>query len=224
MACRATHAAPLELRAPRCELVLAAAAPARRRADDRPAARRPAPSQESELTPTGANLLDGRYAVFGYVTQGSELLKEMQARHAGGRPSLDAAGCVPATAVWTHGQRVLPARFWPWQRPDADSGTCSRLFRGCRWATRLRAPRSWLARRTLCCPSEWTAPRAPLPTPLARALILGEEQTPAIPATFLRHLKRRPASSCGNRPLAGPPASGIMPAIFIPPPPLPLPP
>ncbi|KAL4447585.1 hypothetical protein ABPG75_004804 [Micractinium tetrahymenae] len=34
--------------------------------------------KESELTPTGANLLDGRYAVFGYVTQGSELLKEMQ--------------------------------------------------------------------------------------------------------------------------------------------------
>lgn len=34
--------------------------------------------QESELTPTGANLLDGRYAVFGYVTEGSQLLKEMQ--------------------------------------------------------------------------------------------------------------------------------------------------
>jgi cyclophilin family peptidyl-prolyl cis-trans isomerase len=36
------------------------------------------PPQESELTPTGANLLDGRYAVFGYVTEGSSLLKEMQ--------------------------------------------------------------------------------------------------------------------------------------------------
>lgn len=34
--------------------------------------------KESELTPTGSNLLDGRYAVFGYVTQGAELLKEMQ--------------------------------------------------------------------------------------------------------------------------------------------------
>jgi cyclophilin family peptidyl-prolyl cis-trans isomerase len=34
--------------------------------------------KESELTPTGSNLLDGRYAVFGYITQGSELLKEMQ--------------------------------------------------------------------------------------------------------------------------------------------------
>ncbi|EFN59625.1 hypothetical protein CHLNCDRAFT_33486 [Chlorella variabilis] len=34
--------------------------------------------KESELTPTGANLLDGRYGVFGYVTEGSQLLKEMQ--------------------------------------------------------------------------------------------------------------------------------------------------
>jgi len=30
--------------------------------------------KESELTPTGSNLLDGRYAVFGYITQGQELL------------------------------------------------------------------------------------------------------------------------------------------------------
>lgn len=34
--------------------------------------------QESELTPTGSNLLDGRYAVFGYITEGAQLLKEMQ--------------------------------------------------------------------------------------------------------------------------------------------------
>lgn len=34
--------------------------------------------KESELTPTGANLLDGRYAVFGYVVDGAPLLKEMQ--------------------------------------------------------------------------------------------------------------------------------------------------
>ena len=34
--------------------------------------------KESELTPTGSNLLDGRYAVFGYVTQGADLLKEVQ--------------------------------------------------------------------------------------------------------------------------------------------------
>ena len=33
--------------------------------------------QESELTPTGANLLDGRYAVFGYTVEGSELLQEL---------------------------------------------------------------------------------------------------------------------------------------------------
>lgn len=35
--------------------------------------------QESELTPTGANLLDGRYAVFGYVVDGADLLQECQA-------------------------------------------------------------------------------------------------------------------------------------------------
>lgn len=34
--------------------------------------------KESELTPTGANLLDGRYAVFGYVTEGTQILKEVQ--------------------------------------------------------------------------------------------------------------------------------------------------
>jgi cyclophilin family peptidyl-prolyl cis-trans isomerase len=34
--------------------------------------------KESELTPTGSNLLDGRYAVLGYITEGSELLKEIQ--------------------------------------------------------------------------------------------------------------------------------------------------
>lgn len=34
--------------------------------------------KESELTPTGANVLDGRYAVFGYVTEGANLLKEIQ--------------------------------------------------------------------------------------------------------------------------------------------------
>ncbi|DBA94987.1 TPA: Peptidyl-prolyl cis-trans isomerase, chloroplastic [Trebouxia sp. C0004] len=34
--------------------------------------------KESELTPTGANLLDGRYAVFGYVVDGADLLQECQ--------------------------------------------------------------------------------------------------------------------------------------------------
>lgn len=37
-------------------------------------------AQESELTPSGANLLDGRYAVFGYVVEGQELLQQLQAR------------------------------------------------------------------------------------------------------------------------------------------------
>jgi peptidylprolyl isomerase len=30
--------------------------------------------KESELTPSGANLLDGRYAVFGYVVDGQDAL------------------------------------------------------------------------------------------------------------------------------------------------------
>lgn len=36
--------------------------------------------KESELTPSGANLLDGRYAVFGYVVQGQEDLGSMKVR------------------------------------------------------------------------------------------------------------------------------------------------
>jgi cyclophilin family peptidyl-prolyl cis-trans isomerase len=34
--------------------------------------------KESELTPTGSNLLDGRYAVFGYVTQNQDSLGLMK--------------------------------------------------------------------------------------------------------------------------------------------------
>merc|ERR1711879_136236 len=32
--------------------------------------------KESEPTPSGANLLDGRYSVFGYITQGQDLLND----------------------------------------------------------------------------------------------------------------------------------------------------
>jgi cyclophilin family peptidyl-prolyl cis-trans isomerase len=35
--------------------------------------------KESELTPSGTNILDGRYAVFGYVVEGQELLREIKA-------------------------------------------------------------------------------------------------------------------------------------------------
>ena len=35
--------------------------------------------KESELTPSGTNILDGRYAVFGYVIEGQELLREVKA-------------------------------------------------------------------------------------------------------------------------------------------------
>lgn len=34
--------------------------------------------KESELTPTGANLLDGRYAVFGYIVEGQDAIKEFK--------------------------------------------------------------------------------------------------------------------------------------------------
>lgn len=34
--------------------------------------------KESELTPTGANLLDGRFAVFGYVTEDQDAVGYMQ--------------------------------------------------------------------------------------------------------------------------------------------------
>lgn len=36
--------------------------------------------KESELTPSGANLLDGRYAVFGYITEGQDLLTDCSVR------------------------------------------------------------------------------------------------------------------------------------------------
>lgn len=32
--------------------------------------------KESELTPSGTNILDGRYGVFGYVVEGQDLLKD----------------------------------------------------------------------------------------------------------------------------------------------------
>ena len=34
---------------------------------------------EPELTPAGRNLLDGRYAVFGYLTKGQEVLDKLKA-------------------------------------------------------------------------------------------------------------------------------------------------
>mmetsp|Transcript_31834 Transcript_31834/g.89187 ORF Transcript_31834/g.89187 Transcript_31834/m.89187 type:complete len:397 (-) Transcript_31834:61-1251(-) len=34
--------------------------------------------KDSEITPTGSNLLDGRYAVFGYITDGADALGDMQ--------------------------------------------------------------------------------------------------------------------------------------------------
>ena len=35
--------------------------------------------KDSELTPVGNNVLDGRYACFGYITENQDLLKEMKA-------------------------------------------------------------------------------------------------------------------------------------------------
>lgn len=34
--------------------------------------------KESELTPSSANILDGRYAVFGYITENEELLADVK--------------------------------------------------------------------------------------------------------------------------------------------------
>ncbi len=34
---------------------------------------------EPELTPAGRNLLDGRYAVFGYLVEGKEILDKLKA-------------------------------------------------------------------------------------------------------------------------------------------------
>ena len=34
--------------------------------------------KDAELTPVGSNVLDGRYATFGYVTEGAELLAELR--------------------------------------------------------------------------------------------------------------------------------------------------
>ena len=35
---------------------------------------------ETDLTPPGVNLLDGRYAAFGYVTEGKDVLKNLTKR------------------------------------------------------------------------------------------------------------------------------------------------
>lgn len=37
--------------------------------------------KESELTPSGSNLLDGRYSVFGYVVDGQDALADMKVSH-----------------------------------------------------------------------------------------------------------------------------------------------
>ncbi len=34
--------------------------------------------RESELTPSGTNILDGRYSVFGYIVDNQELLRDMK--------------------------------------------------------------------------------------------------------------------------------------------------
>jgi cyclophilin family peptidyl-prolyl cis-trans isomerase len=36
--------------------------------------------KDSELTPVGANLLDGRFSVFGYVTDGQDILGSIKVR------------------------------------------------------------------------------------------------------------------------------------------------
>lgn len=54
--------------------------------------------KESELTPSGANLLDGRYAVFGYVVQGQDALGLMKV---GDR--IESIKCVKGAENLVHG-------------------------------------------------------------------------------------------------------------------------
>lgn len=36
--------------------------------------------KDSELTPTGSNLLDGRFAVFGYIVESESILADLKVR------------------------------------------------------------------------------------------------------------------------------------------------
>jgi cyclophilin family peptidyl-prolyl cis-trans isomerase len=80
--------------------------------------------KESELTPSGANLLDGRYSVFGYVTEGQDALGYMKVR----RCTSAAAGCwrncwrwlrVARAASWGghHSRRAAGGALRRWRRP-----------------------------------------------------------------------------------------------------------
>jgi cyclophilin family peptidyl-prolyl cis-trans isomerase len=60
--------------------------------------------KESELTPSGANLLDGRYAVFGYAVNGQDNLGLMKV---GGAADLMAALRSAYMSVWQN-YRLLP--------------------------------------------------------------------------------------------------------------------
>lgn len=54
--------------------------------------------KESELTPSGANLLDGRYSVFGYAVQGQDNLGLMKVRVQ--QPAGQGNECL-LTGVWS---------------------------------------------------------------------------------------------------------------------------
>jgi cyclophilin family peptidyl-prolyl cis-trans isomerase len=72
--------------------------------------------QESELTPTGSNLLDGRFAVFAYVVDNADLLGELQAsRSAFAQPVVG----VPARAAQ---HPVLWTAAVCWQLTSQKSG------------------------------------------------------------------------------------------------------
>ena len=106
--------------------------------------------KESELTPTGANLLDGRYAVFGYVTQGQDSLGLMKVRV--GRRAGGGGGCTLRAGA--HGRGRLSSRVLT----RVDKPTTRRTthtIRGMaqrprRLVTRSTSSRWCPARRTLC--------------------------------------------------------------------------
>lgn len=69
--------------------------------------------QESELTPTGSNLLDGRYAVFGYIVDNYNLLKDIRVGDRITKTTLMSGGTAWFSRPTTESlQRCIVCRRW----------------------------------------------------------------------------------------------------------------
>ena len=103
--------------------------------------------RESELTPSGSNLLDGRFAVFGYVTEGQDFLGVMKVGGWRHRSGYSRWGHAPRSPVddprLTRGRP--PPAIWP-PSPSYASWACAVSFR--RWGTRLSTSRWWTGQTT----------------------------------------------------------------------------